>query len=348
MGPPRYADHRLTAASPTDPILVCPGCRIRTGAELEVRTLDPVSADLLSCACGRRYPIIDGVPIVMADPAAYLAREAQAVVERDLSPEVTAALVEGGPDDAPYARLIEHLSIYLDAHWGDRAEPRPHASVPDAAFGAAALVAKLAERATDRVPRAVELGCSVGRMVAELARGADHVVGLDLQFGAVRRARQLLDGGPLAYARRMVGRHYAPAITHARELAVASTRRLLVCGDALDPPLLPATYQRVVALNLLDSVVNPLQLLLVLDGLCAPGGEVILTSPYAWQSDVVPDHHRLGGADPATEVARILEHGQGLGSRYQIVDEAELPWTLRRDARSAVTYTVHYLRARKC
>jgi hypothetical protein len=42
----------------------------------------------------------------------------------------------------------------------------------------------------------------------------------------------------------------------------------------------------------------------------------------------------------------MLETGV-LGSRYAIEDEAELPWILRRDARSAVSYCTHYVRARK-
>jgi hypothetical protein len=42
----------------------------------------------------------------------------------------------------------------------------------------------------------------------------------------------------------------------------------------------------------------------------------------------------------------MLRDGE-LGARFEIEDEAELPWTLRRDARSAVAYCIHYVRARK-
>ncbi|HEX3757910.1 MAG TPA: methyltransferase domain-containing protein [Kofleriaceae bacterium] len=331
-----------------DLVLVCPGCRTRTDDRLDLRTLEP-RGELLVCACGRRYPVIAGVPIVMADPSAYLRAEVASVVERELPVEVVELLIAGGPDDAPYARTVEYLSIYLDAHWGDRAEPPPDGPgrTNDAGFGLAAVAAKIAERAGERVDLAVELGCSAGRIVAELAAGADRVCGLDLAFGAVRRARRLLDGERVAYARRVVGRRYAEAHVSAGDRTVPADRRLLVCGDALDPPLVPGVFGRVVALNLLDSVASPRQLLAVLDGLCQPGGEIIVTSPYAWQSSVMPDPERLGGLDPAADLTALLRAGTGLGARYAIEDEAELPWALRRDARNAATYSIHYVRARK-
>lgn len=326
------------------PLLLCPGCRTRTadGERLEVRTLDR-TGELLTCECGRRYPVIDGIPILLADPSALFEREIAGIVERDLAPEIAAVLAAAGPDDAPYSRLVEHLSIYLDAHWGDRATPPPEG--PGPAFAAAELVAKLAE--LPRVATAVELGCSTGRIVAELARTAEHVVGIELQFGAIRRARHLLDGDPLPYARRAIGRSYTTAVAAAGDRAVPAARRTLVCGDALDPPLLPGSADRVVALNMLDSVASPQQLLLVIDGLCAPGGEIVLASPFAWQSSVTPDHHGLCGPDPAGQLVAILTEGRDLGSRYEILEEADLSWTLRKDERCAVSYRTFYLRAKK-
>jgi hypothetical protein len=106
-------------------------------------------------------------------------------------------------------------------------------------------------------------------------------------------------------------------------------------------------FDRVIALNMLDSVPHPRQLLSVIDGLCAIGGEIIVSSPYAWQSSVMLEHERFGGADPAAALRTLLTAGTGLRASYRIEDEAEISWTLRRDARSAVTYRTHYLRARK-
>lgn len=314
-------------------MVVCPGCRTwSTGPDgherIDLRSLER-DGEVLACACGRRYPIVDGVPIVLPDASGLLRNELASIVERDLPPEVAALLAAPGPDDAPYPRLLEHLSIYLDAHWGDRATPATDLA------SLAPVIERLAGLAD--VEHAVELGCSAGRIVAELARHARHVVGLDLQFAALRRARRLLAGEPLTYLRRQIGRHYTPAVARAGDLA-ASAR--FVCADVLDPPLVPGAFDRVVALNVLDSVANPRQLLAVADRLCAPGGELILSSPYAWQSNVMPDEHRLPGVDPAATLRDLLEG-------YRIEDEDDLPWVLRRDARCSQHYRVHFVRARK-
>ncbi|HEY1556055.1 MAG TPA: methyltransferase [Kofleriaceae bacterium] len=289
-------------------LLVCPACRAVGDGRIDLRTLERAGDDLV-CECGGRFPIVDGV-------ASFA-----------MTHEVETAAASPGSRSAaePRAATIddatrEHISIYMDAHW---ARPLPFA-------------AKLAGLA--RVHRAVELGCSAGRIVHELAQTADHVVGVDLAFATLRRARRLLDGLPADYERRVVGNHYEPARA---EPPRAVTNVTLVQADALDPPLVPRAYDRVVALNLIDSVRDPLQLLEVCDALCAPGGELIVSSPYAWQAGITDPAAWLGGADPA---AALVDH---LRPGYAIADEDELAWTLRRDARCQVTYRVHYLRARK-
>jgi SAM-dependent methyltransferase len=270
-------------------LLVCPGCRTATEDTISVFTLER-DGDFLVCRCGRKYPIVEGVPIVGVDISAQSAQ---------------------GPQ-------LEHVSIYMDAHWA----------------AGSAFVDKIA--ALPHVPLAVELGCSAGRIVHELCARSDHVVGLEMNVGTIQLARRMLDGEEVAYERRVVGSHYTPARAHTARVDNVT----LVCADALDPPLVPKSYDRVVALNLLDSVPRPRQLLLVIDGLCVPGGEIIVSSPYAWQDGIVEEAERLGGADPAAALRAHL-------ASYEILDEAEIPWTLRRDARTEVSYRVHYLRARK-
>jgi uncharacterized protein YbaR (Trm112 family) len=150
--------------------LVCPACRTRSEASRDMHTLSvslvvrqapdgDVEEGALRCdnpRCGRLYPIVDGIPLVHADLTRF-----KEITMAPLAPEVEALLAQDGPDDAPLPRLLEYLSIYLDAHWGDRAEPGPDG--PGAGFGLAGLESRVAERAASPVEAAVELGCSAGR-----------------------------------------------------------------------------------------------------------------------------------------------------------------------------------------
>ena len=274
---------------------------------------------------------------MVRDLSAFLAGELWALTAAPLSPAVAAVLAWPGPDDALLPHQLETLGAYLDAAWADRAAPPPDG--PGAGQGAQPQLERLAARAILKVDRALELGCSVGRGLAALAQGAGLVVGLDKNPAALRLARRLLRGERVDWPRRAIGRTYQPAVYQGLDVPAVA----LVCGDVLDPPLAPGSFDRVAALNLLDSVASPRALLHQAHQLCAPGGELLLCTPYAWRSGVTTDKERLGADDPA---AALAAEAAALG--WAVEDEvARLPWTLRRDARAASLYEVHWLRARR-
>ena len=285
--------------------------------------------------------MIDGIPVIARDLADLLRTEALPLLARALPSEVTAALVEAGPDDAPLPHMTEQRGAYLDASWGDLAEPFPEGPRGPLPFGFAALADKLSARASEKVARALELGCSVGRGLARLARGAELTVGLDRSAGALRLARRLLRGEQVEYGRRTSGRAYVSARVQAGSEAVPAVQ--LICGDALDPPFAPGSFDRVAALNLLDNVSSPRVLLHQLHQLAAPGGEILLSSPYAWRTGIVEEGERLGDLDPAQA---LRDEVRALGWSIED-DDPRVPWELRRDARAASLYSVHWLRARR-
>jgi SAM-dependent methyltransferase len=274
------------------------------------------------------------MPILLRDFAAV----APSLMRADVSPEVLGVLAAQGTDDDRLQHEAALASSYLDSSWGDRADPKPDGPGGLAGFGA--IAEKVAARAQEHVGRALDLGCGVGRALAHLARGADLAVGVDSSPWALRPARRILAGEPLRYARRATGRHYTPATVDAGSLAAPGAQ--LICADALAPPLAPGTFDRVAALNLLDTVPSPARLLDVLAAMLAPGGELLVCAPYAWKSGATEEAARLG-SDPAAELRAALEQ-RGL----RIEDEdLRVPWTLRRDGRAASVYDAHWLRARK-
>ena len=281
--------------------------------------MEPAGAELLRCrGCGKEYPVVDGIPVLLRDLSQADALGLFAPLD---APDALAALASAGPDGAPLPHLVEQLSSYL----------------PSWEAGFEAIAQKL--RGRPRVAAALELGCGVGRGLYELARGAEAVVGLDRSGAFLRAAKVLLSGAELPFARRMAGRSYQRAAVRAPS---AAGNVQLVCGDVLDPPFAPGQFDRVVALNLLDAVTSPRALLHHLHQLAAPGGEILLASPYAWRDDVVSSAERLGTSDPA---GALRDEVRGLG--WSVEEEADLPWTLRRDARSLSVYQTHYLRARR-
>lgn len=299
--------------------LTCPACRRHSERGLELFTVEPASAELLRCrGCGKTYPVIDGIPVLLRDLSQADALGLFAPLQ---APDALAALAEAGPDGAPLPHLVEQLSSYL----------------PSWESGFEAIAQKL--RARPRVALSLELGCGVGRALFELSRSAGLAVGLDRSGAFLRAARTLLSGAELPYARRMAGRSYTRASVRA---PAAAENVQLVCGDVLDPPFAPGQFGRVAALNVLDAVRSPRALLHHVHLLAAPGAEILLASPYAWRDDVVEVKERLGGADPA---AALRDEVRALG--WSIEEEADLPWTLRRDARALSVYQTHYLRARR-
>lgn len=324
-------------------ILICPSCRVIAEDRVDLTTLSQIDRGFLQCEnpnCRKRYPIVHGIALVGVDLATWLPTEALALLAQTMTTQQMALLALAGDDTQPIPRWLEHLSIYVDAHYGDRARPEA-----EDVFGYQPLAEKIAARAASPVDVAVDLGCSVGRGLFELGRGAKQVYGLDRNAASLRAAATLLGGHGLPYGRRVIGRQYAEA--EATPPGPPPTEHLLVACDILDPPLPPRFADRVLATNVIDAVRSPTGLLCVIDGLLKPGGEALLATPYAWTSGYTDEEERLGSEAPDATLKHILQDGLGLQAQYRIDDEDELDWKLRRDKRLTHHYRVHYLRVTK-
>lgn len=269
----------------------------------------------------------EGIPLLLAEQLAYLE-----AIGDDLH----------APLDALGFESLAHLSCYL-----------PQLLAPNAPLRRA-LRRALNDFLDDKSGLSVELGCSIGADLRTLAEFSHQTIGIDLNTAALRAAHAHLSGMPVPLLERIEGHSFktAPPIV----LSAIEGVHLAV-GNAMDPPLFASCADVVVAMNLLDSVSNPLALLGQIDALLKDGGLLILTSPFAWKDALTPPAEALGGGthEPFVELGSAatltgLIEGRlevSIPFRYEILRTEDVPWTLRDHARAVTHYDVHVLVARK-
>ena len=347
---------------------VCPTCRA-AGREPAALVLghvaladaDEVLEGVLLCSerhCQREHPIIDGIPVVVADIASWASHQIGGVLRRDdLSAYAESLLGDATGPASEFHRDRSNLSIYGWAHWGDLAPPegRGHGGAY------ADLLAHALDLAGTR-PAGVwlDLGCSVGRGTLELARrGAALAVGIDLNFAMLRVAERVRRQGRACFPLRRGGvvfERFDAAVPDLPATRMGHTSHW--CCDVSTLPFVDAHFEGALLLNLLDCVPDPLALLFETGRVVAPGGQALFSSPYDWSPNATPMAQWLGGhsqrsgsgGSSVTELRRILSADRAAGVDTRLVIEAErdaVPWHVQTGERSTMAYSVHMARLRR-
>lgn len=312
--------------------------------------------------CKREYPIIDGVPLIIAALRDYLSENLLHVYARtDLSPAIESILGDCNGSGSSFDRTRQYLSSYVWDHYGDLdPEEREPAAGIDAAPrpGAALRMLQQGMALADPLPDGpiLDIGCSVGRTALALAEAHDRMVlGVDLYYPALRLAGQVLRQGRVEYPRRRVGLVYD---RRAFPVALPGRERVDVWAcDATALPFAPNSFAAAIALNVIDSVQAPLGLLNAMARVLAPGGAAVLSCPYDWAAGATPVASWIGGhsqrADDRgaseTVLRRLLTPGALPWSvdRLSIVAERHaVPWQVRLHERSTMLYQSHLVVAR--
>lgn len=270
----------------------------------------------------------DGVPILMADPESYLA---------------TVGDDAARPLDEVSFEALAYLARYL-----------PTALEPGAALRVAVRDA-LTRFAPLGSALGVEFGCSVGADLPALRAVCNAAIGVDGSVVGARAARAVVAGEVVPRLTRVEGRSFTSAPPVVRAALDGVT---VVVGNALDPPVFAGCADVVMAVNLLDTVSEPVNLLGQLDAVLRPGGLLLLASPFSWQDGVTPPEEQLGGGTiPALAalgspeaVLAILRGETPLLPHlaYEILETTEdVPWSLRDHARCAFHYSSWLVAARK-
>lgn len=349
---------------------ICPVCRSARpeGSPLAIAAAireegDDLLEGILACTspdCLREYPVLDGIPILVAGLRGWMEGSLLQILERDdLSPELESLLGDASGPGSAFDTTRQHLSAYAWDHYGDL-DPGAETNPPPGS------AVRLLERAltldtlageTGEIPPApvLDVGCSVGRTTFRLAeRLGRPVVGIDLSFGMLRVAGRVLREGRLRYPRRRVGMVY-----DRREVAVDLPGRDLAdfwCCDAAALPFPGGTFALGASLNVLDCVASPRESLVELGRVLQPGGSALLATPYDWTPGATPVEAWLGGhsqrganrgaSEPVLRALLGGGHPAAVPGLALAAEEPAFPWRVRLHDRSVMEYAVHLVVAR--
>lgn len=344
---------------------LCPRC-VRAGSGSHKLILAQVAAEqdgdvlagILHCsnaACRMEYPIIDGIPVIVPDLRALLAdRSIELLLRDDLDPALESLLGDAIGPGTWFDVLRQTISTYAWDGWADLDPAEPAAAGVPPPGAARRCLERLLQLAGPVAARqVVDCGCGGGRTSFALAeRHPDALVlGIDLSLALLRLARGAAQGR-VRYPHRRIGLVY-----DRRDFPVqpaGADRVDFWACDALALPFPDGSADLAVALNLLDCVAEPRQLLAGLASLVRPGGQVLLATPYDWSTRATPLETWIGGHSQRGEHAGAGEpflrtlltegaHPQAVPGLRLMAEEADWPWHTRLHDRSTVLYRAHLL-----
>ncbi len=345
----------------------CPVCRRDRGQSgpLSLATVlrregDVIVEGLLLCpepACQREYPILDGIPVILAGLRAFLADNLFHLTMRDDLSETIESVLGDCSGPGSLLDVTRHqLGSYARDHYGVQ-DPEEAAGPPEPGAAARVLARGLALASNWPEGPIVDLGCSVGGTTFALAEQTGRlVVGIDLNLSMLRLASSALLRQIVQYPRKRAG-----VVYDRRRFPVRSSHAENVDFWACDVEALPFasdTFALASLLNLIDCVRAPRDVLAEAGRVLAPGGQAIITSPYDWSPMATPIEAWLGGHSQrsvdhgaSAPVLRALltpgGHPAAIAGFAVEAELAEVPWHVRLHDRSTVAYRVHLVVARK-
>ncbi|MEN6375667.1 MAG: methyltransferase domain-containing protein [Smithella sp.] len=341
---------------------LCPVCRLANlEYPLELGRIikgnaDEIKEGILVCSneqCRSEFPVIDGIPIILANLRSYVNQNFLSFISRDdLSATIESLLGDCAGPGSAFDSLRQHLSTYCFAHYGDL-----DAEVLFCKQRGAGTIDCLFKKSMALVPEGlggciVDIGCSVGRTTFELASQSDGLVlGIDLNFGMLKVAKDIVDKGRITYPLRREGIVYE---RRSFPVSFANLSRIdfWVC-DAAALPFGREVFSDAVSFNVLDCLWSPNEHLREISRILQPQGKAIISTPFDWSVNVTPVESWLGGH------SQRAPH-EGLGSSFlhallgsekspvelrqlQMLREEDVPWNLRLHDRSLMQYLTHLM-----
>lgn len=226
-------------------------------------------------------------------------------------------------------RLLEE---YLLFHYGNAEEILPFPFGPREALGFATRTVSecLIRDLLPPRPRALDVGCAVGRSSFELARYCHEVDAFDFSPQFIEAARSLQTRGSLKFKFKIHGEIYRTSEAFVPK-GVEPNRVNFEVSDAHNLSEEIGGYDVIHAANLLCRMVRPMELLSRLPSLVVPGGQLIITSPYTWDEKFAPTENWVGATVNSPDPFKALE--MKLSDAFLLERRKDLPFLIREHAR---------------
>lgn len=286
-------------------LLACPSCGGKLSpflGESETRCV----------GCEATFPVVADVPILVADPVAYMAEHRTAVIS------ALAELADCTPTElATVERWARRRGVTTQRLFDDDfTRPEEHGGTPQLATTDASFLA-FVTAASDATPlarllklhgrplgRTVEVGCGAGSESATLAKQADGLVVTDLSLRAVLMARDRASDA---------GKPVIGAVMDAENLAVRE-----------------GSCESIVALHLVDVLADPFSFLEAASGALVRRGTLLLSTP----------NPALGLPDGPAELLDEVATSAGL----EVTGRADgVPWLRLHSEREVQVFFVRLL-----
>lgn len=289
------------------PHLICPAC-LPDEIQLEASTKrivedEIVTGELYCKKCKQKFPIKNGIAILLPDPNSYSSGGQLRYEESDT------------------------VNRYLWSHYSDLTGC---SEVSDSNNAWARCLAHKSSNSFDA-------GCAVGRLTFEMATRSNWAVGCDLSLNFIRAARRLAHERSHTFSLPLEG-NLREKFHCELPVNLRSDNAEFVVANALALPFARDTFQQTSSLNLLDRVNYPVAHLFEMNRVAqSSGASFLFADPFSWSTASAPEERWLGGTTTGKYAGRGLDNVRALLTgkdkiltpAWKIAREGNITWAMR-------------------